>query len=121
MPGTQPAAEVTLYHGDVAAKTVGIFDSGSIHTVFNPEHAALLGIEDVTVGARERVNTLGGPIEIYFFDLELQLSGVGRRFAGQIGFFAAHAARNILGRSVIFAAFEIGFREAAQVLHLRAE
>jgi hypothetical protein len=26
-----------------------------------------------------------------------------------------------LGRSVVFAAFEIGFRESEQVLHLRSE
>lgn len=121
MPGVQPAAEVTLYNGDLTTTTVGIFDSGSTYTVFSPEYAALIGIEDVSVGNRARINTLAGPLDIYLFDLEIQLREAGRRFAAQIGFFSGHAARNILGRSVVFAAFEIGFHETAQSIHLRPE
>lgn len=121
MPGVQPAAEVTLYRGDLAAKAVGIFDSGSAFTVFSPEHAALIGIDDVTTGIRQRISTLGGGLDIYLFDLEMQLREAGGRFAAQIGFFATHAPRNILGRSVIFAAFEIGFHERGGRIHLRRE
>lgn len=121
MPGTQPAAEVTLYSGVLAAKAVAVFDSGSVFTAFSPEHAALLGIDDVSSGRSERISTLAGPGVIYMFDLEIQLVGVGSRFSAQIGFFSGHASRNILGRSVIFAAFEIGFHETGQVVHLRPE
>jgi hypothetical protein len=121
MPGVQPAAEVNLYRAGLTTKAVGIFDSGSPYTVFSPEHAQLLGIDDVTAGNSERISTLGGGIEIYLFDLEIRLPVAGPRFAGQVGFFAARSPRNILGRSVIFAAFEIGFHERAQYLHLRSE
>ena len=121
MRGVQPAAEVILYNGDLETKAVGVFDSGSPFTVFSPEHAQLIGIDDVTVGNRERISTLGGGIDVYLFDLELRLVRAGGRFAGQIGFFSQRAPRNILGRSVIFASFEIGFHERAQRLHLRAE
>jgi hypothetical protein len=121
MAGSQPAAEVTLYHGGRSTNAVGVFDSGSLYTVFSPECAELIGIEDVTVGNRAVVNTLAGPREIYLFDLEIQLREAGQRFAAQIGFFAGHAPRNILGRSVVFAAFEIGFREGMQRIHLRPE
>ena len=122
MPGVQPAAEVTLYNNGHATNAVGIFDSGSPFTVFSPEHAALIGIDDVTTGNSQRINTLGGGVfEIYLFDLEIQLLAAGDRFAAQIGFFAGRAPRNILGRSVIFTAFEIGFHERGGQIHLRHE
>ena len=121
MRGLQPAAEVALFHGERTARAVGVLDSGSLYTVFSPEHAALIGIDDVMAGTPEGINTLGGPIQIYLFDLEIQLLGAGPRFAGQIGFFPARAPRNILGRSVIFSAFEIGFHERGQRIHLRPE
>ncbi len=121
MRGLQPAAEVRLFNGGMTATTVAIFDSGSPYTVFSPEHAALIGIEDVMVGTHENISTLGGPREIYFFDLEIQLPEAGPRFAGQVGFFSGHASRNILGRNVIFSSFEIGFHERGQVIHLRPE
>lgn len=121
MRGLQPAAEVQIFNGTMTTKTVGIFDSGSAYTVFSPEFAEVIGIDDVTTGTPERIGTLGGPIRIYFFDLEIQLLGAGPRFAGQIGFFAGHAPRNILGRSVIFSAFEIGFHERGQIIYLRSE
>lgn len=121
MPGVQPAAEVTLYNGNLTTTAVAVFDSGSIYTVFSPQYAELIGIEDVTTGHRAGINTLAGPSDIYLFDLEIQLREAGQRFAAQIGFFAGHAARNILGRSVVFAAFEIGFHESAQSIHLRPE
>jgi hypothetical protein len=120
MLGVQPAAEVTLYHV-TSTTAVAVFDSGSLYTVFSPEHALLIGIEDLTTGNKAVINTLAGPRDIYLFDLEIQLREAGRRFAAQVGFFAGHAARNILGRSVIFAAFEIGFHESAQRIHLRPE
>jgi hypothetical protein len=121
MLGVQPAAEVTLYNGNTTATAVAIFDSGSIHTVFNPEYASLIGIDDVTIGNRAVVNTLAGPRDIYLFQLEIQLREAGERFAAQVGFFAGRTPRNILGRSVVFAAFEIGFHETAQRIHLRPE
>lgn len=79
MRGLQPAAEVRLFNGGMTATTVAIFDSGSPYTVFSPEHAALIGIEDVMVGTHENISTLGGPREIYFFDLEIQLPEAGPR------------------------------------------
>ena len=121
MRGLQPAVQVALFHQERSTRAVAILDSGSSYTVFRPEHAALLGIDDVTFGRPEGISTLGGSIEIYLFDLEIQLIGAGPRFAGQIGFFTGHASRNILGRNVIFSAFEIGFHERGQVIHLRAE
>lgn len=121
MSGLQPAAEVRLFNGDTTTIAIAIFDSGSIYTAFRPEHAELLGIDDVTAGRPETVNTLGGLTVIYLFDLEIQLAAMGARLAGQIGFFPGPAARNVLGRSVIFSAFEVGFHERAQHVHLRAE
>lgn len=121
MAGLQPAAEVMLYHGELAVTTVGIFDSGSPYTVFNPDLAQVIGIDDVTVGTLERISTLGGGRDIYLFDLEIQLPAAGGRFAGQVGFFAGHSPRNILGRAVVFGAFEVGFHESAQTIHLRPD
>lgn len=122
MPGVQPAAEVILYNHDLATNAVGIFDSGSPFTVFSPEQAALIGIDDVTVGNRQRISTLGGGLfDIYLFDLEIELRAAGTRFAGQIGFFAGRAPRNILGRSVIFTSFKIGFHERGSLIYLQHE
>ena len=121
MPGLQPAAEVVLYNHDLTTNAVGIFDSGSPFTVFGPEHAALIGIEDVTTGNPVRITTLGGGLDIYLFDLEIRLLAAGARFGGQIGFFVGHAPRNILGRSVIFASFKIGFHERRSQIYLHHE
>lgn len=121
MKGTQPALEVSLYHGTLSTSAVAILDSGSIYTVFSPEYALLIGIDDVTSGNREIINTLAGHKDVYLFDLEIQLLAAGARFGAQIGFFATRATRNILGRNVTFASFEIGFQESAGELHLRPE
>lgn len=61
MHGLQPAAEVQLFHGTMTAKAVGIFDSGSPYTVFSPEFAEVIGIDDVMTGSPEGIGTLGGP------------------------------------------------------------
>ena len=121
MPGVQPAAAVTLYNGNLTTTAVAVFDSGSLYTVFSPRYAELIGIDDVTTGNRVGINTLAGRTDIYLFNLEIRLREAGERFAAQIGFFGGHAARNILGRSVVFAAFEIGFHERVQRIHLRPE
>lgn len=121
MSGLQPAAEVKLFNGDLTTMAVGIFDSGSPYTVFSPEYAGLIGIDDVTDGRREGISTFGGTTHVFLFDLEIQLLRAGTRFSAQIGFFEGHVSRNILGRSVIFSAFEIGFRERTQVIHLKPE
>jgi hypothetical protein len=121
MSGLQPAAEVVLFHGDRAVRAAGILDSGSVFTVFGQEFADLLGIDDITHGAPARINTLAGMREIHFFDLEIAVSAVGPRFSGQIGFFSGHVSRNILGRALIFSAFEIGFHERTQRIHLRPD
>jgi hypothetical protein len=120
MAGLQPASEITLYNGELAANAVAVFVSGSLYTAFGPEYAALIGIE-VGDGQRVNVHTLGGVRDIFFFQLEIQLREAGQRFGAQIGFFEGHVARNILGRSVVFSAFEIGFRESTQSIHLRPE
>jgi hypothetical protein len=121
MSGLQPAAEVVLFHGDKTVRAAGILDSGSVFTVFGQEFAGLLGIDDVTQGAPARINTLAGMREIHFFDLEIAISAAGPRFSGQIGFFTGRVSRNILGRALIFSAFEIGFHERAQRIHLRPD
>jgi hypothetical protein len=121
MNGVQPAAEVTLYNAETSTSAVAVFDSGSAYTVFSPMYANLIGIEDVMTGNRVVVNTLAGSRDRYLFHLEIQLREAGQRFAAQIGFFAGNTPRNILGRSVVFAAFQIGFRESAQTIHLRPE
>ena len=120
MRGTQPAAEVILYLGNHSARAVGIFDSGSVYSVFSPEYAALIGIDDITAGNREDISTLAGSRPMFLFNLEVQLGIIGPRFAAQIGFFEGHVSRNILGRSVFFSAFEIGFQEHAGILNLRS-
>ena len=44
-----------------------------------------------------------------------------RRFPAQVGFAAGRIPRNILWRNIFFANYQVGFREAAQVVHLRTE
>jgi hypothetical protein len=121
MRGTQPAAEVALLNGDVRVNAVGIFDSGSPFTVFSSEFAQLLGIENIADGRLERISTLAGSRDVYFFDLEIELLAAGYRFPAQIGFFTGRAVRNILGRIVIFSAFQIGFHEYAQIIYLEPQ
>ena len=121
--GLQPAVEVELVYGERTTRAVGILDSGSSFTIFSPEFAELIGIDDVTSGYPGRVNTLGGDIDFYLFDLEMEIRFPGHRhrFAGQVGFFAARRPRNILGRNLVFARYEIGFRETQQLIHIRPE
>jgi len=119
--GLQPAVEVELIYGPRRARTVGILDSGATWTIFSREYAAILGIEDISSGRHDRATTLGGPVDFYFFDLEVRLVVAGASFSGQVGFAAGHLARNLLGRNLVFSRFEIGFRETAQRVHLRPE
>jgi hypothetical protein len=121
MRGLQPAAEVALFNGDFRVNTVGILDSGSLFTVFSCEFAELLGIDNVTNGRRERISTLANGRDVYFFDLEIEVLAAGSRFPAQIAFFEGRAARNILGRIVIFSAFQIGFHEGFQSVYLEPQ
>ncbi len=120
--GLQPAAEVQLFNGQQSTRTVGIFDSGSVLTIFSSRIAILLGIEDVIAsGMRQPISTFGGPLDVYMFDLEIEILATNTRLAAQVGFFAGHAPRNILGRSVVFSALQIGFHDSASTVHLRPE
>ena len=121
--GVVPAVEVELYNGPQSARTVGVFDSGAMHTVFGVQFAEALGINDVTAGERVAATSMGGPVEYFLFDMEmaLRIDDETLRFPGRIGFFPVHSARNILGRILIFTRFELGFREQAQRLHIRPE
>jgi hypothetical protein len=60
-----PVLLVELIRGGQSARAVGVVDSGATITVFNPEHAEILGIEDVREGQPERVSTQGGPVDYY--------------------------------------------------------
>src|SRR5216683_4472595 len=68
-----PALEVTLIRNKTRVPVVGVLDSGSTITVFNPEHAGLLGIEDVRTGERDRVSTQSEPVTYYLFDLDMEV------------------------------------------------
>ena len=102
--GTVPAVEVELYYGPQSARTVGVFDSGAMHTVFGVQLAETLRINDVTAGQRVTARSMGGPVEYFLFDMEiaLRIDDETLRFPGQIGFFPNRSPRNILGRILIF-------------------
>ena len=112
-----------MIYGAKRVRTIGILDSGSSFTVFNPELAEILGVGDVSAGRPLRARTLGGPIDFYSFDLEMgiRLGNRRDRFPSQIGFFVLRMARNILGRNLLFAHYEIGFRESRQLFYLRRD
>lgn len=118
--GLQSAVEVALMYSGKTSRTVGILDSGSVLTVFSNEIATSLGI-DVTAGNCVTVNTLGGRFDFYSFNLEIRFPSDGESFSGQVGFASTHMSRNILGRNLLFQRFEIGFRDAREMIHLRRE
>src|SRR5437899_2711322 len=99
-----PLLEVELIRGARTARALGVIDSGSTITVFNPQHAEVLGIENLEEGEPGRVTTQAGLVEFYVFELEMQirLDGHTKRFPCRVGFFATPKARNILGRNYIF-------------------
>jgi hypothetical protein len=118
-----PALQVDLIRGSMSTKVIGVLDSGSTVTIFNPEHAQLLDIDDVTQGEPGNVATQAGRIDFYRFDLEMRLrfGTYQYRFPCRIGFFDVKRPRNILGRDFIFQHYEIGFRDRAQEVHLCQE
>jgi hypothetical protein len=118
-----PLLQVELINGAQAAQALGVVDSGSTITVFSPEFALLLGIEDITSGELQAIGTQGGTVDCYKFDLEMEVH-VGehaKRFSCRIGFFAATKPRNILGRDVLFQHYQLGFNDPAQVFYLRPQ
>src|SRR5258708_39020863 len=121
--GLQPALPVDLIRGPMSTTVIGMLDSGSTFTIFNPQHAQLLGIEDVTDGEASHVTTQLGRVDFYRFDLEMRLKfgTYDRRFPCRIGFFDVRRPRNILGRDFIFQHYEVGFRDRAQEFHLSEE
>jgi hypothetical protein len=118
-----PALKVDLIMGNARIPVIGVLDSGSTVTVFNPEYAELLGIEDVRAGEMARVGTQGGPVSYYLFDLEMEVQLVAHvlRFPCRVGFFEARKPRNILGRDFLFRHYQIGFRDREQEVYLRPE
>jgi hypothetical protein len=118
-----PALEVELIRGAQRTRAVGVLDSGATITVFNPEHAEMLGIDNLQEGELQHAQTQGDAVEYYLFDLEMQLPIYPRinRFFCRVGFFPVRKPRNILGRNLIFQHYEIGFRDTTGIVHLRAE
>lgn len=118
-----PLLQVELILGAQNARTLGVVDSGSDLTVFSPEFAQILGIEDITVGDFQPINTQGGSVDCYRFDLEMEVQ-VGehtKRFSCRVGFFAASRPRNILGRDVLFRHYQLGFNDIAEEIYLLPE
>jgi hypothetical protein len=125
-PGTDalsPALEVELISGNRRTRAVGIIDSGSTVTVFNPEHAVLLGIEDVSSGDLQTIRTQGGSVDCYVFalDMQVEIQGHTNRFSCRVGFFAGRRPRNILGTNVLFYQYQIGFNDRAQRVYFLPE
>ncbi|SRR5216683_5655099 len=118
-----PLLMVELIRGGHSARVLGAVDSGSTITVFNPEHALTLGIENLEAGEPRRVTTQGGPVDYYVFDIEMQidLQGHKHKFPCRAGFFTVRKRRNILGRDYIFRHYQIGFRDRSEQIYLRAE
>ena len=121
--GLQPAVEVHLYVGERDTRVVGILDSGSLLTVFSEEIATRLGIENVAEGRPVRVTTFAGDNTFYQFDVEMavEIEGIQNRFPTQVAFRPGPISRNILGRSVFFPRFQIGFRDRIEELYLSLE
>lgn len=121
--GTLPAVEIELRYGGRFVRTLGVFDSGSTHTVFSAEFADQLGIDYIHEGDPVQLNTGGGPVSIYQFQLEIEIRvGNHRRvIPGQVGFFAGRRPRNILGRILVFSHYVVGFRESDQLLFLKPD
>lgn len=82
-----------------------------------------LGITDITTGTRDALRSAGGPVDIYLFNMELEVRAgtILRRFSGQIGFAAGNLPRNVLGLNLVFQQFQIGFRDARRCLYLLPE
>jgi len=121
--GGQPAVDVQRGLGSRKTQTVGILDSGSVLTVFDEDVARRLGIENLADGRPIRGISLGGPVELYLFDVELSVLANGQimRFPAQVGFRPGYQSRNILGRNLIFAYFQVGIREREQQVYLQPE
>lgn len=121
--GLQPAVEVHLYYQGREQRVLGILDSGSPWTVFSQEIALGLGIVHVFEGDRVTANTFGGDTTFFQFDLEMGVTvgAINKRFPARVGFRPVHASRNILGRTVFFSNFQIGWRELAQEVFLSPE
>jgi hypothetical protein len=115
--------QVKLFNGTESTGALGVVDSGSAITAFKPEHASLLGIEDVSGGVLQQISTQGASLACYMFSLEMQVEFGGNpiRFPCQVGFFAGNVPRNILGRNVLFQHFQIGFNDIAQEIYLKPE
>jgi hypothetical protein len=117
LPGfsPMPSAEVILHMGDSHTGTVfAILDTGATVTIFQPELALDLGIEDITTAPIfETVSTGGGPIRAYQFqvEMELALNGHRSRFGCTVGLAERHIPRNILGRNLVFQHYTFAFRE----------
>src|SRR5713226_4310082 len=75
MPGVGqvPAAEVELFYAGRNTRTVGVFDSGAMHTAFSVEWAELLGIDNVREGQAVPITTQAGPTEIFLFQMEMAI------------------------------------------------
>jgi hypothetical protein len=117
-----PLLLVELIRGDNSTRVLGTVDSGSTITVFNPEHAEVLGIENLDEGEPTSVSAQAGPVDYYVFDLEMriELQTHVKRFPCRVGFFTVRRPRNILGRDYIFR-HQVGFHDMTEEIYFRPE
>lgn len=96
-----------------------VLDSGATVSIFQPEMAELLGIDDVTTsGVTQQISTVSGTMTVYFYDVEMELILDSSReiIPCQIGFPDRRIPRNILGRNLVFAIFTLAFMERNEVV-----
>jgi hypothetical protein len=118
-----PLLMVELIRGANSARVLATVDSGSTITVFNPEHAEVLGIDNLENGEPGHVSTQAGPVDYFIFDIEMriQLQNHNNQFPCRVGFFSHRRPRNILGRDQLFRRYQVGFRDIHEEIYFRPE
>jgi hypothetical protein len=108
----RPYVEVSLHTVRDSIYTQGLVDSGADAALFNAQIAEFLGL-DVRSGQHKRTRGVGGTIDCWSHQIELEILGV--RFAALVDFAPDWDLEfGLLGMRDLFAAFQVGIDQPGQ-------
>jgi hypothetical protein len=114
-----PVIEIALSHNGLTTTDLALIDSGSTYSLFSREIADELEIE-VLQGRMQRLATLGGPLQAYGHEVEIEIIP-HFRYRAEVLFAEYPIPRNLFGHTGFLNHFSIALRSRFGLIYFNPE
>ena len=105
----KPIIPIGLLFGKKSIRHEALIDSGADFNIFNAEIGELLGISVLSGKKMEFSGITGGPFEVYFHDLILEVGGWQYKIAAGFSYKISPYGFGVLGQRGFFNLFRVKF------------